>query len=397
MSTAKKTRSPKKGKKETKSPKKENQGGNERVRMTGDEDTQYLEVDKYAIRRARGFLAVDADGDEQVALEEILSVYENSEVFYMKYGTCTRFYSNPLKIEENRRRDTWVRQVRPCGYYKEIYSDIKCSIPKDFVTIDANTDYPGSGALGDIVLDDLYLVKFDVGRHPGQPASCNNNIDFSAINFNEIEGGVGDPSDFMKPNVEGETCLETFIFGGDSFGELHGNNGNCMGYCGSGCWAFGSAYDCMKHDTCSYYKTMVQGSGAEGFFLDVDCGDEAAQATINCWDKNGWRRDIPAICEFDNKDVYAEMNRFGRTAEGGRQGLLARTGRDRGQGMPHPWNYPDGPEPPKPPKCFLDPVINCGGHTAPTCSDCPYQNGRNYGESWCNGECSWDTMTETCI
>ena len=142
----------------------------------------------------------------------------------------------------------------------------------------------------------------------------------------------------MKPNVEGEICLETFIFGGDSFEGLY----NCMGYCGIGCWSFGSAYDCMKHDTCSYYKTMVQGSGAEGFFLDVDCGDEAAQATINCWDKNGWWRDIPAICEFDNEDVYAEIIWYNRFSVGGRQGLLDRTGRDREQGMPRPWNYPDG-------------------------------------------------------
>jgi len=143
-----------------------------------------------------------------------------------------------------------------------IIKNIACRIPKDFVTIDANTDYPGYGALGDIVLDDLYLVKFDVGRHPEQPACSNNNIDFSAINFNESEG-VGDPSDIMKPNVEGETCIETFIFGGDSFGK----KGKCMGYCGIGCWALGSLYDCMKHDAYSYYTTMVQGSGAEGFFF----------------------------------------------------------------------------------------------------------------------------------
>jgi len=30
-------------------------------------------------------------------------------------------------------------------------------------------------------------------------------------------------------------------------------------------------------------------------------------------------------------------------------------------------------------------VVNCGGHTAPTCKDCP----GGHGESYCNGECSW--------
>ena len=29
--------------------------------------------------------------------------------------------------------------------------------------------------------------------------------------------------------------------------------------------------------------------------------------------------------------------------------------------------------------------VNCGGHTANTCADCPEGNG----EVWCNGECQW--------
>ena len=30
-------------------------------------------------------------------------------------------------------------------------------------------------------------------------------------------------------------------------------------------------------------------------------------------------------------------------------------------------------------------TVNCGGHTATSCGDCPQGNG----QSWCNGECSW--------
>ena len=29
--------------------------------------------------------------------------------------------------------------------------------------------------------------------------------------------------------------------------------------------------------------------------------------------------------------------------------------------------------------------VSCGGHYAPTCSDCPQGNGA----AWCNGDCVW--------
>ena len=34
---------------------------------------------------------------------------------------------------------------------------------------------------------------------------------------------------------------------------------------------------------------------------------------------------------------------------------------------------------------ILGESVNCGGHTANTCQDCPQGNGR----WWCNGECKW--------
>ena len=30
-------------------------------------------------------------------------------------------------------------------------------------------------------------------------------------------------------------------------------------------------------------------------------------------------------------------------------------------------------------------TVNCGGHNAETCQDCPQGNGKY----WCNGECQW--------
>lgn len=37
--------------------------------------------------------------------------------------------------------------------------------------------------------------------------------------------------------------------------------------------------------------------------------------------------------------------------------------------------------------------VCCGGHWAPTCSDCPRGNGR----AWCNGQCSWLSTTGQCV
>ena len=36
--------------------------------------------------------------------------------------------------------------------------------------------------------------------------------------------------------------------------------------------------------------------------------------------------------------------------------------------------------------------VNCGGHTAQSCSYCPQGNGHY----WCNGDCQWNWQTNTC-
>ena len=40
--------------------------------------------------------------------------------------------------------------------------------------------------------------------------------------------------------------------------------------------------------------------------------------------------------------------------------------------------------------------VSCGGHSAPTCQDCPYLNGNYYGAGYCNGECTWDYTSNVC-
>ena len=36
--------------------------------------------------------------------------------------------------------------------------------------------------------------------------------------------------------------------------------------------------------------------------------------------------------------------------------------------------------------------VSCGNHQAATCQDCPQGNGA----SWCNGDCTWNTITSAC-
>jgi len=36
--------------------------------------------------------------------------------------------------------------------------------------------------------------------------------------------------------------------------------------------------------------------------------------------------------------------------------------------------------------------VNCGGHTAQICEQCPQGNGA----AWCNGDCTWSDARQTC-
>ena len=41
----------------------------------------------------------------------------------------------------------------------------------------------------------------------------------------------------------------------------------------------------------------------------------------------------------------------------------------------------------------LDDLVSCGGHSASGCSQCPL----GHGESWCNGDCSWNHTSSVCF
>jgi len=41
--------------------------------------------------------------------------------------------------------------------------------------------------------------------------------------------------------------------------------------------------------------------------------------------------------------------------------------------------------------------VNCGGHSAPTCLDCPIVDGFDYGSAYCNGDCTWDLTANECV
>ena len=40
----------------------------------------------------------------------------------------------------------------------------------------------------------------------------------------------------------------------------------------------------------------------------------------------------------------------------------------------------------------IDPNVNCGGHYANFCHECPSGNGA----SWCNGDCQWNSLINEC-
>ena len=40
--------------------------------------------------------------------------------------------------------------------------------------------------------------------------------------------------------------------------------------------------------------------------------------------------------------------------------------------------------------------VVCGNHNAATCADCPFSDGTDYGAGWCNGDCFWNSATSVC-
>ena len=158
--------------------------------------------------------------------------------------------------------------------------------------IEANIDHPGNGP-GEIQFKP-YIVQFDIGTHWKLKDKV------SAAHREWIQGfpciGCDDPS---------ETCVELIIEAGSDA------TGHCAGKCGSACLlGAGYAKDCLKHDTCIAYKALVLdedwGGYDDGFCYDQDCGDEAAQAIMNCYAGRPWMMDRGMVCD---EEVFASDER----------------------------------------------------------------------------------------
>jgi len=72
-------------------------------------------------------------------------------------------------------------------------------------------------------------------------------------------------------------------------GTIRTSNYDCMGRC-SQCNPLlgGMAKDCMKHDVCSAFKSILTEEAAYGFCKDIDCGDEALHTVAGCYKKKRW-------------------------------------------------------------------------------------------------------------
>lgn len=65
----------------------------------------------------------------------------------------------------------------------------------------------------------------------------------------------------------------------------------------------GLAKDCMKHDVCSVFKSVLTREAAYGFCDDIDCGDEAFHTVVGCFKKRQWYTSL-----FSNRQVCNEAD-----------------------------------------------------------------------------------------
>ena len=257
-----------------------------------------------------------------------------------------QFFLNPQDTD----RETFLFQFKPCGHYEKFcqskfgdwFGAHGGYNPKNRKTfIKPNVCYPGrpDDPVNNDLQDGVNLVQFDIGldRTHYEAALGLANEPLERILIDDISGEEFDylifpPKDGSfteKKKMEfGETCIETFAVTNDDWGNPQfGGDYDCMGTCGPGCKGVGIAKDCMKHDICSYFKTVARKSEAVNFCRDFDCGDEAAQTVSNCRQgSNG-----PQVtC---TPDSFIDINPAARLQRQKRSCIL-RTKWDRNQGMP---------------------------------------------------------------
>jgi len=177
-------------------------------------------------------------------------------------GQCFASEGNPkdgpqepvdvCKPKDGPREDpNFFSQVQKCGYYKPLCPDL--------TVVFANVDYPHlKGEMPSL----RYIVQVDIGKYPN------------------------------------EDCHEMIVKGNVDWGHMYMGDYGCMGGCGPGCaaytWKLGYSLDCLKHDVCSGWNAHRLKKSSRGFCKDLDCGDEAAQATWTCTSKTTGK---PSECE----------------------------------------------------------------------------------------------------
>jgi hypothetical protein len=188
---------------------------------------------------------------------------------------CPVFREYPFDNELLRQQ--MLDAAMPCGHYKAA----GCT----YEIIPPNIDHPGSG-LGEVQFKP-YIVQFDIGIHwrlKDEVAKAHG------------DWGQGFPC--IGCESQSETCLELIIEAGSDA------TGHCAGKCGLACLlGAGYAKDCLKHDTCIAYKALKLnedwGAYDDGFCYDTDCGDEAAQAILNCFLSKPWMIDDGIVCDAE--------------------------------------------------------------------------------------------------
>jgi hypothetical protein len=251
------------------------------------------------------------------------------------FEECRLYHVNdgdPALDSPNFDRESWLARFKPCGWYKancgDMYTDVQ--------TISANVDYMGgrdwlNPSDDELIRGRTYVVEFDVGIHPNVLQRFNDQEDSSLlmVDVPNIVDLTGDSGYRTNIPVEGETCLEIPVVANDDWGSVGPDYGNvahtsakpngdlisshydCMGRCGECNVAFGGmAKDCMKHDVCSAFKSILTEEAAYGFCKDIDCGDEALHTVVGCFRKKRWFNLFGQREVCDEADFNSEPDKY---------------------------------------------------------------------------------------
>ena len=244
------------------------------------------------------------------------------------------FFLNPKSTD----RITFLKQFKPCGFYSQCQNKFNDWFGTHtlYNTIKPNVCYPEKGGFDLERQHGIHIVQFDTGLDPATYQAYQQKEDWDLIKGTNLTGGISwlDPfaEDFTTDEMPlRETCVETIVRYPDNWGNIPNtvNFYNCMGKCGSSCLGAWVSRDCLKHDVCSYFKSLAMEDPATGFCRDFDCGDETAQSVANCWSRSGMDGS-PVVC---SPDSYMVLNPAARL-RGQKSACTLRTKWERNQGMP---------------------------------------------------------------